>query len=590
MIAQPFLKPIVCHAGYDADGVKRAIVWANAGKLTGHFEVIDVTANVQPPGRPPVVYRGELREAGSHIWGGNNYVADFSDLRREGLYWVRLVVRETKEVVESYVFRVKRGLYLDLARKAARWFYYQRCGTEVPGWHGPCHTQDAIILEDGTRLDATGGWHDAGDYGKWLSSGAYGVWALASMAEEVGGELGERGVREVLDEAAWEARYFCKVYYEKLGTFLQVFASSRNVPLSDEFPPMENVCVWLGAPEKEPPRVVTLEQSLDYYPPTLTRDVHVAASLAKLGRLISRYDPELSERCISIARDVCERARGAEPERDRDWYLLLVSRALLLNAELYRATGEREYLEGARAWAEELLSLQRDDGSFYRDVGRSAGFEQSHFHIVALCEVAESELGGGLRERAREAFRRWLECVEPLTRVSPFGQVGTRTEGGEVRNLGPNSTNRALGAFAWAFATAAIMFGEPRYLEMAERQLQWILGLNPCDVSMMAGVGAGPGCYHHRYCFVEGHEDGVVPGGIVNGIVGANGGVMDVGDFRTGNFVVSDGLPVDYPIIDTDARGWTYAYLTNEYWVINNAWFIMGAVRTHRALRLLRGR
>jgi len=105
---------------------------------------------------------------------------------------------------------------------------------------------------------------------------------------------------------------------------------------------------------------------------------------------------------------------------------------------------------------------------------------------------------------------------------------------------------------------------------------------------MMAGVGGGPGCYHHRYCFIEGHEDGVVPGGVINGIVGGNGNVFDIGDFRTGNFVVSDNLPVDYPIIDTDVWGWTYAYLTNEYWVINNAWFIMGATQVHRALKTLR--
>jgi len=64
---------------------------------------------------------------------------------------------------------------------------------------------------------------------------------------------------------------------------------------------------------------------------------------------------------------------------------------------------------------------------------------------------------------------------------------------------------------------------------------------------------------------------------------------MDIGDFRTGNFVVSDDLPVDYPIIDTDVWGWTYAYKTNEYWTLNNAWFIMGALQMEKAMKELKG-
>ncbi|HID11370.1 MAG TPA: hypothetical protein EYP17_08740 [Candidatus Latescibacteria bacterium] len=36
----------------------------------------------------------------------------------------------------------ERRRYLELAEKAARWFYYQRCGTEVPGWHRAYYTEE----------------------------------------------------------------------------------------------------------------------------------------------------------------------------------------------------------------------------------------------------------------------------------------------------------------------------------------------------------------------------------------------------------------------------------------------------------------
>ena len=88
IIAQGMLRPIICHGGYAPDSAKRAVIWANGGKLSGTFELIDVTTNKQPPALPSVVYTGTLEEAGSHIWGGNNYVADFSDFRQEGLFWI----------------------------------------------------------------------------------------------------------------------------------------------------------------------------------------------------------------------------------------------------------------------------------------------------------------------------------------------------------------------------------------------------------------------------------------------------------------------------------------------------------------------
>lgn len=58
---------------------------------------------------------------------------------------------------------------------------------------------------------------------------------------------------------------------------------------------------------------------------------------------------------------------------------------------------------------------------------------------------------------------------------------------------------------------------------------------------------------------------------------------------RTGHFVVSDGLPVDYPVLDTDGLGWSYAHDTNEYWTVNNAWFIMGALQVEKAMGKLSG-
>ena len=571
IIAQETLRPIVCHGGYDVNGTKQAVIWANGGKLTGEFELIDALRNRQHPARQPVVYRGALQERGSHVWGGNNYVADFSDFHEEGLYFVRLRVAETKEVVDSYVFPIRNGLYLDLARKAGRWFYYQRCGMEVPGFHKACHTQDAIIKTDGTRVDVTGGWHDAGDYGKWIWGGSMGLFALTTFQDEFGGELGDtlENMPRFINEAAWEAEYFCKTYWD--GGFHAGFT-----------PDFEDVCTWLGAPENEPPRVVSEAQTLelDYGITKGPAICMTGAILARAGRLIAPHNEELAKRCIGVARDVYDRCQKMDVSRP-------MPGLLLADLELYQITGEQAYARDAERQVKRILSFQDEEGFFYSDESRTVEVMEPRYHLPALYEFVRLNPESELSPRIKAAFRRWADCALGFTDLSPFGQIGGKADDGTTRNIKPNTNNGRFGEMAWGLATAARLLEEPKYLKAAEQQLQWILGFNPADVSMMADVGRGPGCYHTRYCFMEGCESGVVPGGITLGIVAGTGDTIGLGDMDTKNFVIAR-VPIDYPIIDTDVWGWTYAYKTSEYALAKGASFIRAAAQIEKALRELR--
>ena len=53
----------------------------------------------------------------------------------------------------------------------------QRCGqTLTADWagafaHEQCHTQIATIYGTDQQLDVSGGWHDAGDYGRYVPTG-----------------------------------------------------------------------------------------------------------------------------------------------------------------------------------------------------------------------------------------------------------------------------------------------------------------------------------------------------------------------------------------------------------------------------------
>ncbi|MFH1748882.1 MAG: glycoside hydrolase family 9 protein [Planctomycetota bacterium] len=581
------VRPIVSHGGYHEHGTKRAVIWTNDRVLSGSFEIVEQSSNRQQPATQSVVYRGALENAGKHIWGGNNLVADFSDFREPGLYRIRLRLdQDVKEICDSYSFSIRPSLYLELARKAAGFLYYQRCGIEIPGWHKACHMDDAIIMPDGRVVDATGGWHSAGDYNKWIGPAHFAVRGLTNLFEECARWPAVDwvdGIPKLLEEAWWEVKFYKKVYYE--GSFLSIV--NRGI----------DPWMWSGAPELGPPRIATLAQiELIHQRSNKVTSLFTAAAMARTVRLSAPYQQEVDRGTLQIVTSCYDILREADPSHveDRgpfgvgmgDSFLMFNAGLLLLDLELSQITRDAKYERDAEQRVEAILALRGPDGLFHTDEARTAKQPDPDLHFLALYEYMMLHPDTPFRKDITDVFASWLTYTKPLHNMSPFGQVGGYRPDGNISNIPGRSS--VLARNAWTLATAALLLNEPEYVKMAERQLQWIVGFNPADISMMAGVGKGPGCYHNRYCFIEGHEDGIVPGSIVNGINAGTGKLFNLGDYDTRNYVIVDRLPVDYPVIDTGTYGWTYAYHTSETRNFTNGWFMLAAAQVEQAFRTLR--
>jgi endoglucanase len=136
--------------------------------------------------------------------GLNVHVLDFTDLDQQSAgYWIEAVAQR------SHPFEVTSRLYDRLAGDALGFFYLMRSGTPildsvVPGYGRPAgHAgqspnrgdvavrawtgTDAERLYPGWRcegeFDVSGGWYDAGDYGKYVTSGAIEGWQLLSTLD-----------------------------------------------------------------------------------------------------------------------------------------------------------------------------------------------------------------------------------------------------------------------------------------------------------------------------------------------------------------------------------------------------------------------
>lgn len=111
------------------------------------------------------------------------WIAEFTQVSAKGRFYL-----EVPSVGRSVDFEIGDKVYDFAFYTAMRGFYLWRCGTAVEGEHNghryaqdACHGEDAyqdyIGIKD-SRRDGTGGWHDAGDYGKYTVNAGVTVGAL----------------------------------------------------------------------------------------------------------------------------------------------------------------------------------------------------------------------------------------------------------------------------------------------------------------------------------------------------------------------------------------------------------------------------
>ncbi|MGH8192331.1 MAG: glycoside hydrolase family 9 protein, partial [Rhodanobacteraceae bacterium] len=178
--------------------------------------------------------------------------------------------------------------------------------------------------------------------------------------------------------------------------------------------------------------------------------------------------------------------------------------------------------------------------------------------------------------RIKDTVRRSLDFELTITDdvANPFGYareyVVTRGMGRRARFFFPHDTraapwwqgeNARIASLATAARLALPLFPDDpafqRRLQVyATDQLNWILGLNPFDSSMMQGVGHN----NTEYLFFKTWQYEHLPGGIVNGITSA----FDTRD--------DEGIAWNLPISVTHGDdSWRW----NEQWLPHDAWFLL---------------
>ncbi len=431
---------------------------------------------------------------------------DFSDLHEPGRYRIRAAgLSEDAELV------IGDGVYDDLHQGLLKAFYYLRCGTELsapyaaPWTHEPCHLTRAEVYGSKETREVSGGWHDAGDYGRYTLAGAVAVADLL-LAYEYNPqafakrlplpESAEGTMPDVLHECKYELDFLLKMQETDGGAYHKVttyhFCGLDVMPEDDTGP-------------------------LVLSPISSTATGTLAAVMALAARVYRPWDADFAARCLTSA------------EAAWSW-LLQHPEGLLFHNPPGVFTGEYGDVSDAdeRYWAAAELFRTTGREEFHRAIRDTV--EKGE---VDLCELGWARVGGygtiaylrterslvdtGLRNRLREI---WLAKAEEYQEIAERDGFGVVLEARDY-NWGSNMEllNRAQHLLV-AYREDA----NRRFRQTALEQLHYLLGRNVVGQSYVTGFGTKPlRRPHYRPGVGDGIEEAVP--GMVSG--GANPGLQD---------------------------------------------------------------
>ena len=135
---------------YDLGGPKSAVIAANIFSAEpARVEILD--KDNRKLDEISARCSGRIYGQDDADWGWYFWRADFSSFDKEGKFKLKAKVGDAEG--ESYPFAIGKDLVFSrCAPMDVDFFFVQRCGFEVPGWHAACHLDDAK-MPDGTHKE-----------------------------------------------------------------------------------------------------------------------------------------------------------------------------------------------------------------------------------------------------------------------------------------------------------------------------------------------------------------------------------------------------------------------------------------------------
>lgn len=514
------------QVGYPTGLKKTASV---SGRARKRFEVVNADTK-------KTVHEGMLREAKKDELSGEWLrCADFSELSDSGRYFLRCGIHR------SAVFEISDRPYDGCLSVLLKAFWYQRCGIALEEKYGSfvhdrCHTEKSLFYSvPELSMDVSGGWHDAGDYGRYSVTGATALGHLLYAYKLFGGAFGSglnlpesgNGIPDILNECRCELDWLMKMQdisdggvYHKVTT--------------------ELFCGFI-LPEHDIADTLIFDK-------TANASAHAAAAFALAAGIWRELDGKLSDELEKRAELAYAYAirHGDEPAFKNPGRVNSGSYSdddirddiFWAAAELYSLTGKCEYHNKIR----QLYGIADTTGFRWNKIGG----------MGALAYIFTSKNKDDIVLAAlRSAF---LQDAEPLCMRSLSGSGVAAPAEAFIWG-----SNMAVAESGLKLLAANLLSPRQEYISAALEQLNYLLGKNPMGLSFVTSVGSSP-VYspHHRFSSADGIGD-PIPGLVVGG----------PDSLRTDEYIrwnIPEGTPPAKCYIDDEA-----SYSTNEVEICYNS-------------------
>lgn len=489
MALEPLPTPVavkVNQVGYNPDDTK--VFVTKYDKEITEFEILDAASK-------EVVYTGTFTDefTNSKSGGGAQRTGDFSDFTTPGTYIVSV-----EGIGESYEFTIAENIYDDMYKDVVRMLYLQRCGCDLDSElagdfaHVACHTQETTIYGTDTVIDVTGGWHDAGDYGRYVVPGAKTIMDLFMTYESSEDARSDNldipesgnGIPDLLDEAKYELDWMLKMQAENGGVYHKV--TCANFPETVE------------ATAETAPLIVS--------PISATATGDFAAVMAHAYNIYKEYDSAFANQCLEASKEAYaylvaneetlvgftnpeDIVTGAYDDKG------ISDEFFWASIELYLVTQDSTYLDKAAE-----LYTKKTGGLGWAAVGYYGMY--SYLYADESLQINE-ELKTAFIESITSACD---ESMKKAKKDSYFVSLGDSY---------PWGSNMTVANEGMLYYIAYDLTGNEEYAEYARLQLDYILGVNPLGYCYVTEYGTlSPEHTHHRPSMVLGQT---MPGMLVGG-------------------------------------------------------------------------
>ncbi len=461
------------------------------------------------------------------------WVADFSELGSRGKYYL-----DVPEVGRSVDFEIGDKVYDFAFYTAMRAFYLWRCGTAVEGRHSgrtyahaACHMDDGwldYVGSPGAKRDGTGGWHDAGDYGKYVVNAGVTVGCLFMAWDHYQNKLKgisldlpdtAPGYPDFLKELKWETDWLLKMAYpDGSGKVSHKLARVRFSPfiMPDEDSEKRYFTDWSSAAVAD-----------------------FVAMMAMAARYFKPSDGEYARRCLAAAtksyallRESPEKRFSQGDFRTGAYQTGDADDRLWAAAEMWETTGEAAFLKDfeamavvppRRRWGRSASTGKIDENWDWGNVRNLGMFT----YVLSQREERDPEL----LEQVRRDVIATSDAIVGNARQDVYGRpLAGRYYWGCNGTIARQVVNLQV---------ANRIAPNPDYVNAASDAVSYLFGRNYYGRSYVTGLGHQPPMHPHDRRSGADAVEAPWPGYMVGGGHSATGWNDAESDYRTNEIAIN---------------------------------------------------